>query len=85
VALRHVLNTHRNGQHPVAQSINPLADDTSHATLDLRQAVAAFEREMIARALQETAGNMDDVAASLGIGRRTLNEKIVKLGLDTTG
>ncbi len=26
--------------------------------------------------------NLDDVAAVLGIGRRTLNEKIVKLGLD---
>ena len=25
---------------------------------------------------------MDDTAAALGIGRRTLNEKIVKLGLD---
>jgi DNA-binding NtrC family response regulator len=47
----------------------------------LRRAVAAFEREMIARALQETDGGMDDVAQTLGIGRRTLNEKIVKLGL----
>jgi DNA-binding NtrC family response regulator len=25
---------------------------------------------------------MDDVAAALGIGRRTLNEKIVKLGIE---
>ncbi|MEP5154586.1 sigma-54 dependent transcriptional regulator [Planktotalea sp.] len=48
----------------------------------LREAVAAFEREVIGRAIQSEAGRMDDVAASLGIGRRTLNEKIVKLGLD---
>lgn len=48
----------------------------------LREAVASFERQMIARALQTHDGRMDDVAAALGIGRRTLNEKIVKLGLD---
>lgn len=48
----------------------------------LREAVAAFERSIITRALQSHQGRMDDVAAALGIGRRTLNEKIVKLGLD---
>ena len=37
---------------------------------------------MIGRELQSHRGRMDDVAAALGIGRRTLNEKIVKLGLD---
>ena len=48
----------------------------------LREAVASFERQMIARALQTHEGRMEDVAAVLGIGRRTLNEKIVKLCLD---
>lgn len=48
----------------------------------LREAVAAFEREVIGRAIKDEGGRMDDVAALLGIGRRTLNEKIVKLGLD---
>lgn len=48
----------------------------------LREAVAAFERELISQAIQKEAGRMDDVAASLGIGRRTLNEKVVKLALD---
>ncbi|AXI48330.1 sigma-54-dependent Fis family transcriptional regulator [Sulfitobacter sp. SK012] len=48
----------------------------------LREAVAAFERELIGRAIQEENGRMDDVASTLGIGRRTLNEKIVKLDLD---
>ncbi len=48
----------------------------------LREAVAAFERQVIGRAIQTHQGRMDDAAESLGIGRRTLNEKIVKLGLD---
>ena len=48
----------------------------------LREAVATFERELISRAIQDENGRMDDVAAVLGIGRRTLNEKIVKLDLD---
>ena len=48
----------------------------------LRQAVASFERQMIAHALQTHDGRMEEVAQALGIGRRTLNEKIVKLGLD---
>ena len=37
---------------------------------------------MIARAITAHQGRMDDAAEALGIGRRTLNEKIVKLGLD---
>lgn len=48
----------------------------------LREAVAAFERQLIAKALATHKGRMDAVAESLGIGRRTLNEKIVKLGLN---
>ncbi len=49
---------------------------------NLRGAVAAFEKQLIGRALQAHRGRMDDTAEALGIGRRTLNEKIVKLGLD---
>ncbi len=48
----------------------------------LREAVAAFEREVIGKAIKAHEGRMDDAAETLGIGRRTLNEKIVKLGLD---
>ncbi|WP_341367631.1 sigma-54 dependent transcriptional regulator [Yoonia sp. BS5-3] len=48
----------------------------------LRDAVAALERQMISMAIQTHDGRMDDAAHALGIGRRTLNEKIVKLGLD---
>lgn len=48
----------------------------------LREAVAAFEREVIGKAIKAHAGRMDAAAEALGIGRRTLNEKIVKLGLN---
>lgn len=48
----------------------------------LREAVAAFEREMIGKAIKAHEGRMDAAAEALGIGRRTLNEKIVKLGLN---
>lgn len=48
----------------------------------LRAAVASFERELIGKAIIAHEGRMDAAAEALGIGRRTLNEKIVKLGLD---
>ncbi|MBO9472430.1 sigma-54-dependent Fis family transcriptional regulator [Shimia sp. R10_1] len=48
----------------------------------LREAVAAFERELIGKAIKAHEGRMDAAAETLGIGRRTLNEKIVKLGLN---
>ena len=48
----------------------------------LRPAVAAFERALIAQSLIDNEGKMEVVAESLGIGRRTLNEKMVKLDLD---
>lgn len=48
----------------------------------LRHAVAEFERAVIRKTIIEHHGKMDDVAEHLGIGRRTLNEKLVKLGLD---
>lgn len=48
----------------------------------LREAVAAFERELIAKAIKTHEGRMEATADALGIGRRTLNEKIAKLGLN---
>jgi len=48
----------------------------------LREAVASFERQLVAKAIRSHGGRMDAVAEALGIGRRTLNEKIVKLGID---
>ncbi|MGR3512652.1 MAG: sigma-54-dependent transcriptional regulator [Paracoccaceae bacterium] len=80
VCERRVLAARRGGgsMAAVLRSDQPLDDvpDT------LREAVAAFEREMIGKAIQAHEGRMDATADALGIGRRTLNEKIVKLGLD---
>lgn len=80
VAERRVLASRRGGG-SVAQAmrIDPLTDDIPNT---LREAVASFERELIAKAIKAHDGRMDAVAEALGIGRRTLNEKIVKLALD---
>ncbi len=80
VAERRVLQARR-GTGSVAQAISS-GDPQEDVPPTLREAVAAFEREMIGKALHTHAGKMDAVAEALGIGRRTLNEKIVKLGLD---
>jgi len=80
VCERRVLSARRGGG-SMAQALrrDALADDVPDT---LRAAVAAFERDLIAKAITAHEGKMEAVAEALGIGRRTLNEKIVKLGLD---
>ncbi|MCR9112253.1 MAG: sigma-54-dependent Fis family transcriptional regulator, partial [Rhodobacteraceae bacterium] len=80
VAERRILSARR-GIGSVAQAMRAdlLIEDVPDT---LREAVAAFERELIGKAIQAHKGRMDAVAEALGIGRRTLNEKIVKLGLN---
>jgi DNA-binding NtrC family response regulator len=80
VAERRVLSARRAGG-TMADAIrnDQLIDDIPDT---LRAAVATFERELISKAITTHEGRMDAAAAALGIGRRTLNEKIVKLGLD---
>lgn len=80
VAERRVLAARRGGGS--VQSAMALDAAEPEPPQGLRQAVAAFERELISKALVAHQGRMDAVAEALGIGRRTLNEKIVKLGLD---
>lgn len=77
---RHVLAVRR-GDVSVRELLLYPANEVS-APETLREAVAAFERELIGKALTSQGGRMDDVADALGIGRRTLNEKIVKLGIE---
>jgi two-component system C4-dicarboxylate transport response regulator DctD len=48
----------------------------------LKAAMAAYERTLIVEALKAHGGGMDAAADALGIGRRTLNEKLVKLDID---
>ncbi|MCW5893204.1 MAG: sigma-54-dependent Fis family transcriptional regulator [bacterium] len=45
------------------------------------QSLAALERDAIARALADTGGNRKDAAVRLGIGLRTLYEKLKRYGL----
>jgi DNA-binding NtrC family response regulator len=80
VAERRVLAARRGGG-SVAEALrtDDLIDDVP-ATL--REAVARFERTLISQAISNHGGRMDAVAEALGIGRRTLNDKIVKLGLE---
>lgn len=80
VAERFVLMS-RLGTRRISDAISATTDYAAERP-GLREAVAAFERQMIGRAIQDHGGRMDETAAALGIGRRTLNEKIVKLGLD---
>ena len=80
VAERRVIAA-RQGGASVAEAIS--GDNVGSARRPgLREAVAAFERQLIGKAIQIHEGRMDEVADALGIGRRTLNEKIVKLGLN---
>ncbi|MCY6381225.1 sigma-54-dependent transcriptional regulator [Hoeflea prorocentri] len=80
VAERRVLAARR-GAGSVSDAIAPSAD-VADLPDTLREAVAAFERRLIGKALVAHEGRMDAVAEALGIGRRTLNEKMVKLNLD---
>lgn len=80
VCERRVLSARRGGG-SMAQAIqaDQHLDDVPST---LREAVSVFERELIGNAIRAHKGRMDAAAEALGIGRRTLNEKIVKLGLD---
>lgn len=80
VAERRVLAARR-GRGSMAEALDMQAphDDMP---VTLRESVQAFERELIGKAIRAHDGRMDATAEALGIGRRTLNEKIVKLGLD---
>lgn len=80
VAERRVLAARRGDGSVAAALQNDSLSDDVPATL--REAVARFERTLIGQAIRSHNGRMDAVAEALGIGRRTLNEKIVKLGLD---
>ena len=50
--------------------------------LDLREAVACFEKEIIIQTLQRHKGNRSHTAAALGLPRKTLFRKMKTLGID---
>ena len=47
----------------------------------LKERVEAYERGVIAQAIEEADGDRSEAARLLGIGRATLYEKLKKLGL----
>jgi two-component system C4-dicarboxylate transport response regulator DctD len=58
------------------------AADTGSERLSLAEQVEAFERALIERCLTETGGRISAVLDRLKIPRRTLSEKMVRLGID---
>lgn len=85
VAKRFVLST-KQEKRSIAKAISSKLERVKTSSR-LRIAVAAFEKAFIRKVLTAQKGKMDDTARELGIGRRTLNDKLVKLGLkqDCTG
>ena len=47
----------------------------------LNDRVRSFERALIEQALRDTGGRVKDAMAKLGVSRRTLNEKMQRLGI----
>lgn len=80
VAERRVLAARRGGG-SVAEALRT-DDPIDDVPATLREAVARFEKALISQAISNHGGRMDAVAEALGIGRRTLNDKTVKLGLE---
>lgn len=64
---------------PAGSAIAPDPDAGSADTLARR--VARYEAGLIAVALQQAAGDRGEAARLLGLPRRTLNEKIARLGV----
>lgn len=80
VAERRVLAARR-GRGSVGEAMSLLSAEALSVEQTLKEKVEAFERQIIARVLEDCDGSMDDVANLLGIARRTLNEKIARYGL----
>ena len=60
----------------------PQPPEPGDERLSLAQQVEAFERALIERCLAETGGRISAVLERLNIPRRTLSEKMVRLGID---
>jgi two-component system C4-dicarboxylate transport response regulator DctD len=63
-------------------SLMPQAADAGSERLSLAEQVETFERALIERCLSETGGKISAVLERLKIPRRTLSEKMVRLGID---
>ncbi len=65
-------------------SVADILNENTHTapSENLLEQVQSFERSMIEFALSQCKGNISDVCKQLGIPRRTLNDKILKLNID---
>ncbi len=75
-------------QPSVSQDAMPVADDDAPLTdarngPSLKEQVEAFERGLVARALDSTGGNQSEAARRLGVSRVTLIDKMKKYNLNT--
>ena len=66
----------------LAESVMPRRPPLESAKFSLAQQVEAFERAVIERCLEETGGKISAVMERLDIPRRTLSEKMARLGLE---
>ena len=64
---------------PTSDSEDPAPDARNGPSL--REQVEAFERGLVARALDATGGNQSEAARRLGVSRVTLIDKMKKYGL----
>ena len=62
----------------VAEIIHP----ATKSPFTLSEQVEIFEKQIIETSLSDNKGNIQDTMETLGIARRTLNEKMRKYGLD---
>jgi two-component system C4-dicarboxylate transport response regulator DctD len=62
----------------VAEIIHP----ATNSSFTLSEQVEIFEKQIIETSLSDNKGNIQDTMETLGIARRTLNEKMRKYGLD---
>lgn len=68
-------------QHLQLVARQPSVPPPSGGGADLRSQMKAFERQRIVDALEQTGGNQSKAARLLGIGRRTLIDKLAEHGL----
>jgi two-component system, NtrC family, response regulator AtoC len=66
---------------PVDDAAEPAPDARNGPSL--KEQVEAFERGLVARALEATGGNQSEAARRLGVSRVTLIDKLKKYGLGT--
>lgn len=83
LAERRILSARR-GRGSVAEIITRTVPQEVATSTNLKDAISSFEKSYISKVLEVNQARMDDAARNLGISRRTLNEKLVKLKISRT-